>query len=52
VEAAAGVRVEKTKTTATNRYDRRDPRVSVASDEPTMERHKGRSNRRINSAPQ
>jgi hypothetical protein len=31
----SNVRVRKEKMIATNRYDRRDPRINVASDEPT-----------------
>jgi hypothetical protein len=38
-------------TAAPNRYDGWDQRVSVASDEPTLEKYERRSNRRCNAAP-
>jgi hypothetical protein len=37
--------------TALNRYDGWDQRVREVSDEPTMQKHKRRSNHRISSAP-
>jgi hypothetical protein len=36
---------------STNRYDRRDPHVIEASDEPTAGKDERRSNCRISSAP-
>jgi hypothetical protein len=38
-------------TAAPNRYDRWDQRVSIASDESTMQKYKRRSNRRCTYAP-